>query len=343
MAVGYKAILWNRQKKRYDLVLLGGVLMYLISFIILSSVFNPEITEETLLIRSTGSLAITLLHLILLIGPLSRLDSRFLVLLYNRRHLGVVMFIIATVHAVFSTLQFHALGNLNPILSLFLSNQDYGSLSNFPFQTLGFFAWLILFFMAASSHDFWLHNLTPKVWKGLHMMVYVAYALLLMHVMLGVAQNNTPNILVLLLGLGMVTVVGLHLVTGLKERVSDTHRDGSDGFISVGSVNDIEEGRAKVVTVDGERVAVFKYDGKLSAISNVCQHQNGPLGEGRVIDGLITCPWHGYQYRPHDGCSPPPFNEKVSTYKLKLDGEQIYIKGAALDPGTPVEPLLIKE
>ncbi len=35
---------------------------------------------------------------------------------------------------------------------------------------------------------------------------------------------------------------------------------------------------------------------KFPPISNVCQHQNGPLGEGEIIDGCITCPWHGFQY-----------------------------------------------
>ena len=29
----------------------------------------------------------------------------------------------------------------------------------------------------------------------------------------------------------------------------------------------------------------------------------GPLGEGKIVDGCITCPWHGFQYRPQDGCT----------------------------------------
>ena len=41
---------------------------------------------------------------------------------------------------------------------------------------------LILFLMAATSHDFWLVVCTPRVWKGLHMAVYAAYALLVGHV-----------------------------------------------------------------------------------------------------------------------------------------------------------------
>ena len=44
--------------------------------------------------------------------------------------------------------------------------------------------------MAATSHDFWLHNLTAPVWKALHMCVYVAYTLIVLHVMFGVLQGE---------------------------------------------------------------------------------------------------------------------------------------------------------
>ena len=70
----------------------------------------------------------------------------------------------------------------------------------------------------------------------------------------------------------------------------------------------------------------------------MCKHQGGPLGEGKIIDGCITCPWHGYQYLPHNGQSPPPFTEKVSTYQLKLEGDTIYINPKAFEEGTEVEP-----
>ena len=76
-------------------------------------------------------------------------------------------------------------------------------------------------------------------------------------------------------------------------------------------------------------------DGKLlSAVSNLCAHQNGPVGEGRVIDGCITCPWHGYEYRIEDGCAPPPFTEKLATYRLRLRGTTLEVQTAPLPPGT---------
>ena len=91
----------------------------------------------------------------------------------------MTMFTFALVHGGFSLFQFHALSNTNPFISLFISNTNFGSLAAFPFQALGFFALVIFFLMAITSHDFWLHNLSPRVWKTLHMFVYLAYVLVL--------------------------------------------------------------------------------------------------------------------------------------------------------------------
>ncbi len=341
MSANYQPVLWNAQKRRYDVVLAGFVVLYFASFTALTVFFNPDYTGETLVIRAAGSLALVLLHVILAIGPLSRLDRRFLILLYNRRHLGVTMFILAAVHGVFAILQFHSGGNLNPLVSVFASNLHYDSFARFPFQVLGFFALIMLFLMAASSHDFWLHNLSPKVWKTLHMGVYGVYALLLLHVMLGVIQLESSPWFIGLLGLGLLTLLSLHLVAGYRETRHDdrplpTH---ADGFVRVCHLNEIPENRAKIITVGDESIAVFKYDGQLSAISNVCKHQNGPLGEGKIIDGCVTCPWHGYQYLPHNGTSPPPFKEKVSTYDVRLDGHTVWVNPAPYPEGTARVPV----
>jgi len=90
-----------------------------------------------------------------------------------------------------------------------------------------------------------------------------------------------------------------------------------------------------------ERIAVFRYEGKISAISNACQHQNGPLGEGQIIDGLVTCPWHGYQYDPASGSSPPPFTEKIPTFTVFIRQERVLLDPTPHPAGTPVEPAVI--
>jgi len=93
MSVSYQAVGWNRTKKIYDGILAGGLLVYLGLFIGIGALVHPNATAETLLIRGLGTAALLLLHVILCIGPLCRLDRRFLPLLYNRRHLGVTMFV----------------------------------------------------------------------------------------------------------------------------------------------------------------------------------------------------------------------------------------------------------
>src|SRR5437764_1493985 len=143
MSVQYQAVGWNRQKKIYDSVLAGSVLVYLALFVGIGSLVHPNATAETLLIRGFGAAALLLLHVILCVGPLCRLDRRFLPLLYNRRHLGVTMFVLGLAHGTFAIVQFHAFGNINPLVSLFVSNPRYDSLAGFPFQSLGFFALLI--------------------------------------------------------------------------------------------------------------------------------------------------------------------------------------------------------
>ena len=343
MSLGYQAVGWNRTKKIYDTVLVVGLVLYLGVFLGIGSLVHPNATAETLLIRALGTAALLLLHVILCIGPLCRLDRRFLPLLYNRRHLGVTMFVLALAHGTFSIFQFHALGNLNPLVSLFVSNTSYTSLADFPFQALGFFALLILFLMAATSHDFWLHNLTAPVWKRLHMLVYVAYGLLIAHVTLGALQSEASPLLVAVLAAGLTTVTALHLASAAVERRNDRDRAAaSNGYVPVCNVDSIPEKRACVVSCGGERVAVFKYDGRISAVSNVCQHQNGPLGEGKIIDGCITCPWHGYQYLPDSGASPPPFTEKVPTFRTLIVGNQVFVHPSPLPPGTRVEPTMIQ-
>ncbi|HEY1400782.1 MAG TPA: Rieske 2Fe-2S domain-containing protein [Terriglobales bacterium] len=344
MSVQYVAISWNRQKKIYDVVLAFLLALYLVLFVGIGAWLNPTATAETLLIRAFGTGAFLLLNIVLCIGPLARLDRRFLPLLYNRRHLGVTTFLLGLAHGGFALFQFHALGNVNPLVSLFISNPRYGSVADFPFQALGVFALIILFIMAATSHDFWLRNLSAPMWKRLHMLVYIAYTLLVAHIVLGALQSETSSVLAGTLIVGMATVVSLHLAAAFREKRVDRARAQAekDGFVEVCKFDRITEKCATIISLSGERVAVFRYDGKVSAISNVCQHQNGPLGEGRIIDGCVTCPWHGYQYQPESGAAPAPFKEKVPTFRVKVVEGTVFVHPRPNAPGTYVEPARIE-
>jgi DMSO/TMAO reductase YedYZ heme-binding membrane subunit/nitrite reductase/ring-hydroxylating ferredoxin subunit len=343
VSVTYRPVKWNRNKRVYDLFVLGGVFGYLGVFLLVGSLVwagDEAIGPPVLLMRAYGTCAFVMLHVVLCVGPLARLDRRFLPLVYNRRHLGVATFLVALGHVAFAVGYYHGSGVVGPLVSVL---SVPGPL---PFEWFGLAAFLILFVMAATSHDFWQKAVGPSAWKWLHMLVYPAYGLLLLHVLLGALRGEPNPLYPVLVGVGFVTLAGLHLAVGLRERRRDEGGPPVPArfprevvWVDVCSVDDIPEGRAKVVCLPGrERVAVFRHGGRVSAVTNACAHQRGPLGEGKIIDGCITCPWHGWQYRPGDGCAPPPFVEKIATYRVMVRGQELFVDPRPLPAGTPVPP-----
>jgi sulfoxide reductase heme-binding subunit YedZ len=107
MSVSYRAVGWNPFKKRYDLVLAASVIAFLAAFVAIGLGIHPVITIEILMIRATATAAIVLLHFILIIGPMARIDERWRPLLYNRRHLGVTMFLLGLTHAILAIATYH--------------------------------------------------------------------------------------------------------------------------------------------------------------------------------------------------------------------------------------------
>lgn len=349
MAVGYRAVIWNDFKKSYGLGLWLVIAVFIASFILVTGLGQPageSFHPVQLVMRAFGFAAFSLLTFILVIGPMARLTPRFKPLLYNRRHMGVSAFALMFIHAALGVVWYHGFSETNPFLSLLTTNVNYDRVGGFPFESLGLAAFIILFLMAATSHDFWLANLGAPFWKALHMGVYFAFALLVGHILLGLVQHERSDVFTIWVLASATLVAGLHAYTGGREFLRD-RRGGfraSKGWVEVGPAMDIPEERAVIIPGQGrERIAVFRYDGQVSAISNACKHQNGPLGEGRIVNGCVVCPWHGYEYHPRNGRAPEPFTEKIATYKVGVRDGVVFVNVKALPAGTDVEPALIDE
>lgn len=348
MSARHQPVSWTRAKQGYDLVLVVGVLLYLWAFMDLGARLRDPalpLDGQSLAMKAYGSCAFILLTIALCIGPLARLDRRFLPLLYNRRHLGVVTFLVALSHAL-EVLGWHFDFSPTPRLVAMLSSEPaIGAAPGLPFVPLGVAALLILFLLAATSHDFWLGFLGPPAWKALHMAIYPAYALVVAHVAFGQLQATTNPGLALLVAGGAALVVALHLAAGVKTRREDAPIAAvapEPPWLLVGPVAAVPDGRGLTIRPpQGEKIAIFRDGSRIAAVTNLCAHQNGPLGEGRVIDGCITCPWHGFQYRLEDGCAPAPFTEKLATYNLRLVGDALWLDPRPNPPGTPTTPVLL--
>jgi pyruvate oxidase len=90
------------------------------------------------------------------------------------------------------------------------------------------------------------------------------------------------------------------------------------------AADELPEGRVTTVAAGHKSVALVHYDGTFSALDNHCPHQGGPLGEGSIENGLLRCPWHGFDYCPLDGTSPG-FDDEAITYPLEIRDGEVFI------------------
>lgn len=99
-------------------------------------------------------------------------------------------------------------------------------------------------------------------------------------------------------------------------------------FRKVASIGEIPPGTSKKVEVDGKCVALFNIDGELSAIQERCPHRGGPLSEGIVQGGQVTCPWHAWSFnlRTGDRVGFPPGMGKIQTYNVRIEGNDILVE-----------------
>ena len=90
------------------------------------------------------------------------------------------------------------------------------------------------------------------------------------------------------------------------------------------NVEELPEGRVMSVTAEHQGICLTHFEGKFSALDNACPHQGGPLGEGSIENGLLRCPWHGWDYHPCTG-KAPGFDDGVDTFLTKVEDGAVYV------------------
>lgn len=97
-------------------------------------------------------------------------------------------------------------------------------------------------------------------------------------------------------------------------------------FTTVTKTSAIRDGRGKSFTVNGKRIAVFNENGKFCAVDNTCPHAMGSLGRGRIRNGIVACPVHGYAYNTKTGeCQTDP-RLRIRTYPITIEGDEIRVQ-----------------
>jgi thiamine pyrophosphate-dependent acetolactate synthase large subunit-like protein/nitrite reductase/ring-hydroxylating ferredoxin subunit len=87
---------------------------------------------------------------------------------------------------------------------------------------------------------------------------------------------------------------------------------------------ELADGRVKAVTCAHTTLCMTHHGGHYGALDNRCPHQGGPLGEGSIENGLLRCPWHGWDYDPLTG-KAPGFDDGVPTFPVEEREDGVYV------------------
>jgi len=97
-------------------------------------------------------------------------------------------------------------------------------------------------------------------------------------------------------------------------------------WIRVAAADEVPADTGKLVEVDGQEIALFKSNGEVCAIHNLCPHAGGPLSEGGVREGHVMCPWHAWEFNLKTGeCAFNPAI-KVPVFKIKTANNDVFIQ-----------------
>lgn len=118
---------------------------------------------------------------------------------------------------------------------------------------------------------------------------------------------------------------------------------GETTWHRVAGVDELDEGRVKTAAVGNQTFALTRFEGEFAVLDNKCPHQGGPLGEGSIENGLLRCPWHGWDFHPTTGKSPGSFDDGVKTHPVDVRDDGVYVGiDAQPAPVTTVSDIMVE-
>ncbi|HET6204782.1 MAG TPA: Rieske 2Fe-2S domain-containing protein [Planctomycetota bacterium] len=96
-------------------------------------------------------------------------------------------------------------------------------------------------------------------------------------------------------------------------------------FVRVASSQEIPLGARRRVDVDGYDVTILHVDGGWTAIGYRCPHDGGPLGDGSVANGRITCPLHRWTFDLRDGRAVTDHRVSARIFPVRVEGGEVLV------------------
>ena len=101
-------------------------------------------------------------------------------------------------------------------------------------------------------------------------------------------------------------------------------------WVRVCAEDDVPPMEGRAVVVEGYRLAVFRTESGFRALYGVCPHRGGPLSDGDVAGGVVSCPLHARKVDLETGEVKNDYLSRVPTFPVKVEDGEVYLDAAAL-------------
>ncbi len=96
-------------------------------------------------------------------------------------------------------------------------------------------------------------------------------------------------------------------------------------YTKLASLSELPQG-ALIEVVQGDNpYALCNVAGEIRAISGVCPHHGGPLGQGTLDGPIVTCPWHAYDFDSGTGACLFSDGLRIPTYPVRIEAGEILV------------------
>ncbi len=99
---------------------------------------------------------------------------------------------------------------------------------------------------------------------------------------------------------------------------------------------DLPDDTPTAIEAEGRQVMLYRHDGRLYVIDNICSHAGGLLSRGAVDDLTVTCPLHGSRFALAGGCvSRGPASQPQPVLPARIRSGWIEVRGSLPAPRRP--------
>ena len=101
-------------------------------------------------------------------------------------------------------------------------------------------------------------------------------------------------------------------------------------WVDVGAADELRVRPIQQVVLGRRKIALVCKDGRFSALSGVCNHVGGPLGEGTLDGEYVVCPWHYWKFHCRTGEGEPGYEEdRVPVHEVRVENGRVLLNPAA--------------